>query len=150
MSKETNITRILKAALPFQDKFVAKVPAEKRQDGEGRVCKLVVDDPGNGDGPGPDHTILYFRVHSGKLEILNEKPDQYRNEVIFLGMANDSYTGVDLFMDGLRMPGIFRKAYAEKWLIITDPYRDLDEYDSEELLQLCEDLLHQIAKNLNL
>jgi hypothetical protein len=149
VDNETSITRILRAAIPFQDKYVSRVPLEKRRAGEGRICKLVVDDPGDGDGPGPNHTIIYFQVKDGKIAILDEKPKAYRNEVIFIGMANDNYTGVDLFMDGLRRPGIFRRAYAEKWLIITDPYRDLDEYDSEEMLQLCEDLLHQIAKNLN-
>ena len=110
----------------------------------------MIDDPGDGDGPGPDHTILYFKVKDGKLAILDEKPEQYRNEVIFYGMPISGYTGVDLFMDGLRRPGIFRKAYAEKWLIVTDPDHDLDAYDSEEMLQICEDFLKEIAKSLNM
>lgn len=137
---ETRIYRIIKNALKFQDLAATKIPPEKRRDGEGRIGKLVVDDP-----TGKEHTVLYFQVVSGKLDLLNEKPQAIRNEVIFLGMPERSYFGVDLFIDALKERGLLRKAYTEGWLIVTG---DLASYDSEEMVQLCEDFIDTIAKKI--
>lgn len=142
--------RIIRAAINIQDTVSGKVPDNKKRAGEGRIGKLVVDDPGDGIKPGPDHTVMYFKVENGRLKILDEKPEKVRNEIIFLGVPERGYTGVHLFTDGLYQPGLFRKAYTEKWLIITDPYGDLAEYDSEEMIQLCEDMLSTIAKKLSI
>jgi hypothetical protein len=147
--KESSIMRIIRAALQLQDTVSKNIPDGKKRAGEGRIGKLVVDDPGDGFNPGPDHTVMYFKVEGGRLKILDEKPEEVRNEIIFLGSPENKYRGVDLFTDGLYQPGLFRKAYTEKWLIITDPYHDLAEYDSEEMLQICEDLIAKIAKRLS-
>jgi hypothetical protein len=147
--KETNIMRIIRAGVNLQDTVINKVPEFKRRAGEGRIGKLVVDDPGDGMKPGPEHTIAYFKVKNGRLVILDEKPDSVRNEIIFLGCPERGYTGVQLFTDGIYQTGWFRYAYTQKWLIITDPFGDLRaEYDSEEMIQLCEDMLAKIAINL--
>jgi len=148
--KETNIMRIIRAGLSLQDTVINKVPESKRRAGEGRTGKLVIDDPGEGNGPGPEHTVVYFRVKNGRLTMLEEKPEQVRNEIIFLGVPERGYSGVNLFTDGLYQPGLFRYAWTQKWLIITDPYGDLAEYDSEEMIQLCEDMLQKIARSLNI
>jgi hypothetical protein len=145
---DTNIMRIIRAAINLQDTVSKNIPQHKKEAGEGRIGKLVVDDPGDGIQPGPEHTVMYFKVHGGRLTILDDKPAEVRNEIIFLGVPERGYTGVNLFTDGLYNTGLFRKAWTEKWLVITDPYGDLAEYDAEEMLQLCEDLMSQIAKNL--
>ncbi len=145
---ETNIMRIIRAGINLQDTVIKKVPESKRLAGEGRIGKLVVDDPGDGTKPGPEHTVMYFRVHKGRLEVLNDKPNTVRNELIFLGCPERGYTGVQLFTDGIYQSGWFRYAWTQKWLIITDPFGDLAEYDSEEMIQLCEDMLAKIAINL--
>ena len=149
-AKETNIMRIIRAAIQLQDTVVNRVPKDKRRAGEGRIGKLVVDDPGDGTKPGPEHTVLYFKIENGRLKLLDEKPPEVRNEIIFLGSQENNFTGVQLFTQGLYNPSIFRQAYTEKWLIITDPYHDLAEYDSEEMLQLCEDLITRIAQKIRL
>ena len=147
--KETNIMRIIRAGLALQDTVIKKVPETKRRAGEGRTGKLVVDDPGDGTGPGPEHTVMYFKVKNGRLEIMDEKPDTVRNEIIFLGCPERKYTGVQLFTDGIYRKEWFRYAYTQNWLIITDPDGYLRaEYDSEEMIQLCEDMLAKIANNL--
>jgi hypothetical protein len=150
MAKETNITRIIRAALQMQDSMRSRVPEKKRREGEGRISKLVVDDPGDGLEPGPNHTVLYLKVENGRLRILDDKPDNVRNEIIFLGSAENHFNGVDLFTQGLYEPGLFREAYTKKWLIITDPYGDLAEYDAEEMLQLCTDLIASVSKKLTM
>ncbi|GAH04284.1 unnamed protein product, partial [marine sediment metagenome] len=108
--------------------------------GEGRIGKLVVDDP-----IGSEHTVLYFQVMGGELQLLNDKPEAVRNEIIFLGMPERGYYGVDLFIDMLKEKGLMRKAYTENWLIITG---DLASYDAEEITQLCENFLDTIAKKI--
>ena len=145
---ETNIMRIIRAGLELQDTVIKKVPESKRRAGEGRIGKMVVDDPGDGTGPGPEHTIAYFRVKNGRLVIPDEKPEQVRNEIIFLGCPERGYTGVKLFTDGIYTPGWFRYAWTQQWLIITDPFGDLKEYDAEEMIQICEDMLAKIAVSL--
>ena len=137
---KTRIYRIIKSALEFQDIAAKKVPPDKKKQGEGRVGKLIVDDPAN-----KEHTVLYFQLMSGKLHMLNEKPDSVRNEVIFMGMPERGYFGVDLFIDMLKQRGLIRKAYTENWLIVTG---DLASYDSEEIVQLCEDFIDTVAKKI--
>jgi hypothetical protein len=146
---DTNIVRIIKAALNLQDTVSSRVPPEKKKAGEGRIAKLVVDDPGDGISPGPEHTVMYLKVENGRLKVLEQEPEEVRNEIIFWGIPERGYTGVNLFTDGLYQRGLFRMAYTEKWLIITDPYHDLAEYDSEEMIQLCEDLIEKIAKTIS-
>lgn len=140
VKSETRIHRIIKSALKFQDAAAEKVPLDKIKQGEGRLGKLIVDDP-----IGKEHTVLYFQVINGKLHMLNETPSLIRNEVIFLGMPEMGYFGVDLFIDMLKRRGLIRKAYTENWLIVTG---DLASYDSEEILQLCEDFIDTIARKI--
>jgi len=137
---ETRVARIIKSALKFQDLAAKKIPPDKKTQGEGRIGKLVVDDP-----TGDEHTVLYFQVIGGKLHLLNEKPEAVMNEIIFLGMPEQHYYGVDLFIDMLKEKGLMRKAYTENWLIITG---DLASYDAEEITQLCENSLEIIAKKV--
>ena len=136
----TRVARIIKSALKFQDYAASKIPPDKRSEGEGRVGKLVVDDP-----TGKEHAILYFQVMDGKLHILDDKPEAVRNEIIFLGMPERGYYGIDLFIDMLKEKGLMRKAYTENWLIVTG---DLATYDSEEMVQLVEDFIDTIAKKI--
>lgn len=140
-STDTDIARIVRAALKLQDTVSGKLSPDKRRAGEGRIGKLVVDDPG-----GTNHTILYFRVLGGRLTLLDYTPEKVRNEIIFYGDP-PGYTGVQVFLDGLQHPGWLRKAYAEKWLIVTG---DLAEYDSEEMLQLCEEMIIKVAQQLHI
>ncbi|MBA7631239.1 hypothetical protein ES703_38768 [subsurface metagenome] len=137
---ETRICRIIKSALKFQDLAASKIPSDKRSEGEGRVGKLVVDDPTE-----KEHTVLYFQVMDGKLHMLDDKPEAVRNEIIFLGMLEKGYYGVDLFIDTLKQKGLMRKAYTENWLIVTG---DLAAYDSEEMVQLVEEFVDTIAKKI--
>jgi hypothetical protein len=139
--QDNNITRVIRAALRFQDSIASKLTDKKRKAGEGRTGKLVVDDP-----TGKDHTVLYFKVESGRLYLLEEEPAKIRNEIIFYGDPQIGYTGVDLFLDVIKEPRRARSAYAGKMLIITG---DLAEYDSEEIMQICEDMLRKIAQNVN-
>ena len=137
---ETRVYRIIKSALKFQDLAASKIPPDKKEQGEGRIGKLVVDDP-----IGSEHTVLYFQVMGGELQLLNDKPEAVRNEVIFLGMPERGYYGVDLFIDTLKQKGLMRKAYTENWLIVTG---DLASYDSEEMVQLTEDFVDTIARKI--
>ncbi|GAI69755.1 unnamed protein product, partial [marine sediment metagenome] len=50
-----------------------------------------------------------------------------------------------LFIDALKEKGLLRKAYTEGWLIVTG---DLAAYDSEEMVQLCEEFIDTIAKKI--
>jgi len=136
----TRVARIIKSALKFQDLAASKIPPDKRSEGEGRVGKLVVDDPS-----GKEHTILYFQVTGGVLHMLDDKPEAVRNEIIFLGMPERGYYGIDLFIDMLKEKGLMRKAHTENWLIVTG---DLASYDSEEMVQLVEDFIDTIAKKI--
>ncbi|GAI96518.1 unnamed protein product, partial [marine sediment metagenome] len=140
METETKVYRIIASALKFQDVAAKKIPPDKKNQGEGRIAKLVVDDPS-----GSEHTVLYFQVMGGKLHLLNQKPEAVRNEIIFLGMPEQHYYGVDLFIDMLKERGLMRKAYTENWLIITG---DLASYDSEEMVQLIEEFIDTIAKKI--
>lgn len=135
----TRVQRIIRSALKFQDLAASKIPPDKRSEGEGRVGKLVVDDP-----TGKEHTVLYFQVMNGRLHMLEDKPE-VRNEIIFLGMPERGYYGVDLFIDTLKQKGLMRKAYTENWLIVTG---DLASYDSEEMVQLTEEFIDTIAKKI--
>ena len=135
---ETKVYRIIRSALRFQDIAASNIPPEKRKAGEGRIGKLVVDDP-----IGDEHTVLYFQVINGMLHVLDEKPAEVRNEIIFLGMPEQHYYGIDLFIDMLKEKGLMRKAYTENWLIVTG---DLASYDSEEIVQLFEKFLETIAR----
>jgi hypothetical protein len=146
---ETNITRIIRSALNLQDTVSKKIPQHKKEAGEGRIGKLVVDDPGDGITPGPEHTVMYFKVKDGRLTILEGKPANVRNEIIFLGAPERGYSGVDLFKDGLTQSRWYRYAWTQKWLIITNPDGDLAEYDTEEMLQVCEDLMSKVAKTVS-
>jgi len=137
---ETRVYRIIKSALKFQDLAAKKIPPDKKSQGEGRIGKLIVDDPS-----GDEHTVLYFQVMGGELHLLNEKPEAVRNEIIFLGMPEQHYYGVDLFIDMLKQKGLMRKAYTENWLIITG---DLASYDAEEITQLTENFVDTIAKKI--
>ena len=136
----TRVARIIKSALKFQDYAASKIPPDKRSEGEGRIGKLVVDDP-----TGKEHTILYFQVMDGVLHMLDDKPEAVRNEIIFLGMPERGYYGIDLFIDMLKEKGLMRKAYTENWLIVTG---DLASYDSEEMVQLVEDFIDTIARKI--
>jgi len=138
---ETRVYKIIKSALKFQGLAASKIPPEKREEGEGRIGKLVVDDP-----TGVEHTIIYFQVMDGKLHMLDEKPEAVRNEIIFLGMPERGYYGIDLFIDMLKERGLMRKAYTENWLIVTG---DLASYDSEEITQLVEEFIDTIAKKMS-
>lgn len=144
METQTKIYRIIASALKFQDVAAKKIPPDKKSEGEGRIGKLVVDDP-TGDPTGDEHTVLYFQVMGGKLHMLNQKPEAVRNEIIFLGMPEQHYYGVDLFIDMLKEKGLMRKAYTENWLIITG---DLASYDAEEITQLVENFIDVIAKKI--
>ncbi|GAI46623.1 unnamed protein product, partial [marine sediment metagenome] len=124
----------------FQDLAAEKIPPDKKSEGEGRVGKLIVDDPTE-----KEHTVLYFQVMGGKLHLLDDKPKAVRNEIIFLGMPERGYHGVDLFIDMLKEKGLMRKAYTENWLIVTG---DLASYDSEEMVQLTEEFIDTIAKKI--
>jgi hypothetical protein len=147
---DNSITRIIRAALNMQDTVAKRISESKKVAGEGRTGKLVIDDPGDGATPGPNHTVLYFRVNNMHLTLLEEKPETVRNEIIFLGSPENNYTGVDLFTDGLYNKDLYRKAYTEGWLIVTDPDRSfLAEYDVEEMIQICEDLIGRVAKTVN-
>lgn len=137
---ETRVARIIKSALKFQDYVASKIPPDKRSEGEGRVGKLVVDDP-----TGKEHAVLYFQVMDGRLHMLDDKPEAVRNEIIFLGMPERGYYGIDLFIDMLKEKGLMRKAYTENWLIITG---DLASYDSEEMVQLTENFIDTIARKI--
>ncbi len=137
---ETRIYRIIKTALKFQDTAAQKIPPNKRKEGEGRTGKLIIDDP-----TGEEHTVLYFRVTGGRLCMLNDEPKTVRNSIIYLGMPERNYFGPDLFIDALRKKGLMRKAYTEGWLIVTG---DLASYDSEEMVQLCEEFIDTIAKKI--
>ncbi|GAI16097.1 unnamed protein product [marine sediment metagenome] len=141
METETRVYKIIKSALKFQGLAASKIPPEKREEGEGRIGKLVVDDP-----TGVEHTIIYFQVMDGKLHMLDEKPEAVRNEIIFLGMPERGYYGIDLFIDMLKERGLMRKAYTENWLIVTG---DLASYDSEEITQLVEEFIDTIAKKMS-
>ncbi|MBA7627470.1 hypothetical protein ES703_34932 [subsurface metagenome] len=136
----TRVQRIIRSALKFQDVAASKIPPDKKSEGEGRVGKLVVDDPTE-----KEHTVLYFQVMDGRLHMLDDKPEAVRNEIIFLGMPERGYYGVDLFIDTLKQKGLMRKAYTENWLIVTG---DLAAYDSEEMVQLVEDFVDTIARKI--
>jgi len=140
MQTETRIYRIIKSALKFQDLAANKIPPNKKSEGEGRVGKLIVDDPTE-----KEHTVLYFQVMGGRLHMLDDKPEVVRNEIIFLGMPERGYYGVDLFIDTLKQKGLMRKAYTENWLIVTG---DLASYDSEEMVQLTEEFVDTIARKI--
>ncbi|GAJ17616.1 unnamed protein product, partial [marine sediment metagenome] len=76
---------------------------------------------------------------------LNQKPEAVRNEIIFWGMPERHYYGIDLFIDMLKERGLMRKAYTENWLIVTG---DLASYDSEEMIQLVEGFIDTIARKI--
>lgn len=139
MGNETRIARIVRAALEFQDELIKKLPQEKIA-GIGERCgRLIVDDP-----TGKEATVMYFMVSNGRLAILDQKPEpeRIRNEVIFWGIPERNYSGVDVFIDTFKRKGFARSAYASGYIVING---ELASYDSEEMLQLLEDWMDKVS-----
>lgn len=140
--QDTQVARLIRAALKLQTKLATKISEEKKRQGEGRIGKFVVDDP-----TGENHTVMYFQVKDGLLWELPEAPPEVRNQVIFLGMPQRNYTGVDLLLDCARNKGLLRKAYTERWFVVTpELIRAIASYDSEEMMQMAEDMLDLVGK----
>ena len=138
--KESRVIRILKAALDYQDTLLKKLPPGKMREVRGRTGKLIVDDPTGGEA-----TVMYFMVQDERLTILEQKPEEIRNEIIFFGVPERGYRGVDCFIDTFKTRGAARSFYAAGELVITG---ELASYDSEEMLQLVEDWIDTIAAHM--
>lgn len=136
----TRIAKIVKAALEYQDMLLKRLPSGKIQEVKGRTGKLIVDDP-----TGKEATVMYFIVQNGRLAILEEKPKEIRNEIIFFGMPERGYSGVNCFIDTFKDRGFARSAYASGWMVITG---ELASYDSEEMLQLLEDWVDMVSVHM--
>lgn len=136
------IARIIKAALEHQDALWRRLPSTRLKEAKGRTARLVVDDPF-----GEESSIMYFKVIDGRLVIEELEPETVRNEIIFFGKPEVGYTGVDAFIDCFRDGNAARTAYASGYVAITG---DLATYDSEELLQLLEEWVDQVARFMGL
>lgn len=146
-NQDNKVARMIRAALKLQPRLIGRVPKEKRMQGEGRIGKFIVMDDQNGQ-QGPDYTVMYFQVKNGFLEEMKVPPPHVRNEVVFRGIEwKKGYTGVDLLLDIAEQRVSLRKAYTEGWLVITPAMMEaIASYDSEEMLQLAEDMLHLVGK----
>lgn len=133
----TLIVKIVKAALDYQDALLKRLPPGKIREVKGRTGRLMVDDPS-----GRQNTVMYFTVMNDRLAILEEKPQEIRNEVIFFGMPERDYSGVECFIDCFKKQGAARSAWAKGWVAVTG---ELASYDSEEILQLVEDWIDTIS-----
>jgi len=88
------IERIIYSWLKVQPSLARRIPEEKRRMREGRIGKLVVDDP-----TGKNHTVMYFQVKDCLLCPLQDTPANIRNHVLFKGDPLFGYTGLQLFYD---------------------------------------------------
>ena len=134
------IIKVVKAALKYQGEFIKLLPKGKIEEVKGRTGMLLVD-----DFTGKETTALYFQVQNRRLILLDEKPDDIRNEVVFFGMPEYNYTGVDCFMRAFNKRGYAREAVSAGEIVITG---ELASYDSEEMLQTLEEWINTISSRM--
>ena len=131
---------IVRNALKWQVRLASKIPVDRRTLGEGRRAKLVIHAL-----KGPPTTIS-LEVQHGNLVEVDET--HIRNEVVLLGIPQLGYSGMALLIDLLRGAVPVRKAYSEGWIIVTAPGQPIAIYDSEEMIQIFELVLSDIARFL--
>jgi hypothetical protein len=149
VNTDTQIARLIRGALKLQDRFAQRIPEEKRRLGEGRLGKVEVRDWTEDEPIGPNYTVMYFRVKNGLLEeILNPPTGEVRNKIVFEGIEKSKppYTGVHLLLDCAKQKRMLRQAYSEGWFTVSAELREaIASYDSEEMMQMAEDMLDLIG-----
>ena len=130
-SVDGRLAKVIRKALELQSTLPLKISDEKKLLGEGRVGRLVIC---SSEG----RTVISLRVHNG--ELMEASPEvKVRNEVVFLGIPSERYSGEDVFFDLLRGKVTARAAYSQGWLVITSlDNTGSNVYDSEEMIQILE------------